>query len=265
MAKRKRNPDHDELIRLTEKDVGLGVSFELDDQVTCVDDDFEISYWRVALEAIDQRGDKRSLCNLLRQNEDILKELEAAAEDEYFYTNEFTPAARHHLAHLLGRYNLKRSPSGRSKPSRDNSPWQEAFFAIYTNDDKRPLITLLGSTAKISSADRSELAYLLEQYDLTRPRGRRAKPSYELSLIEKKLLVARREVRSSVQAGNSEIELDWRGSLDVRSCRDSDQILKRSEIDAKGQSATSRALFDHLVGAKQERFWDAEAKCLRGL
>lgn len=220
MAKRRKptakvDPDFDALLASAEKDAGLGVSYELDDQVTCVDDDFGISYWRVALEAIDQRGDKRSLCNLLRQNEDLLKELEAAAEDEYFYTNEFTPAARHHLARLLGRYNLKRSPSGRSKPPRDNSPRQEVFSAIYTNNDKRPLITLLESTAKISSADRSELAYLLEQYDLTRPRGRRAKPSYELSLIERKLLVARREVRSSVQAGRTvkdavtHVALEW--------------------------------------------------------
>jgi hypothetical protein len=206
MAKR-RKPDPDFmppwLLQAAEKDAGLGVSFDLDDVVTWVDDEFQDSYWRVALEAIDQRGDKRSLCNLLRQNEELLKELEAAARDEYFYTDEFIPAARHHLADLLGRYNLQLSPSGRWKAPRDNSPWQQAFNAIYSNGDQQPLINLLESTAEVSSADRNDFAYLLEQYDLARPRGRRAKPSYELSLIEKKLSVARREVRSSVQAGQT--------------------------------------------------------------
>lgn len=190
-------------MRLTEKDVGLGVSFDLDDLVTWVDDEFQDSYWRVALEAIDKRKDKRSLCNLLRQNEDLIKELKAEAKDEYFYTAEFTPAARHHLADLLSRYNLKLSPSGRSKPRRDNSSWQQAFNAIYSNGDKRPLINLLESTVEISSTDRNDLAFLLEQHDLTRRPNRPTTPSYEFSPIEKKLLVARREVRSSVQTGQT--------------------------------------------------------------
>jgi hypothetical protein len=197
----KPDPDFDALMDLCRKDAGMGVSFELDDQVTWVDDDFEISYWRLALEAIDQRGDKRLLLNLLRQNEELLKQMEADAKDENFYADDFTPTARHHLANLLERYNLKLSPSGRRKSPLGNSPWHQALSAMYTTDDKQPLIKLLESTAEISSADRSDFAYLLEQYDLTRPRGRREQPSYELSPIEKKLLVARREVRSLVQAG----------------------------------------------------------------
>jgi hypothetical protein len=58
------------------------------------------SYWRFALVAIDQKQDKRLLCDVLRQAE--------PAEWEDF-DDEFTPHARHHLADMLDRYDLKLS------------------------------------------------------------------------------------------------------------------------------------------------------------
>jgi hypothetical protein len=96
-----------ELARMDEEDAGRGVSPHLVDRAFWLDDDTSIEPWVTALDAVEKRGDKGPLLDLLRSEYDLPRE------------------ARAYLADLLERRQLKKKRGGQSVPAYDRTDTEQ--------------------------------------------------------------------------------------------------------------------------------------------
>jgi hypothetical protein len=102
-------PSH--LREFAEANAGKGVSTRFADRAPWLGNDPRTIEWCTALRAIDENGDKAPLLRLLRESR-----------------CELTPDARHYLADLLDRYNLKRKRGKKATPAYNKSPVEEALW-----------------------------------------------------------------------------------------------------------------------------------------
>ena len=139
-------------------DAGMGVSTRLQDLVTWedIDNDFQDSYWHLALEDIDQRLNPQLLIQLLRQDQAYAKRVQADYLRGDFYTDALTPRVRFHLANLWKRYRIK-------PDVREN---------------------------ELSPEFCRKLARSVEAHEFGRRRGRQRTPSYRMSKIDAENFVA---------------------------------------------------------------------------
>jgi hypothetical protein len=118
-------------------------------------------------------------------------------------------------------------------------PWISALLAIDEDRNKKPLVDLLTSHTRLPRAARWHIADLLKRYELTRPRGGRSTPSYDLSPAETKLR--------------------WASDSADHSIRNGMAADKAVELAAKTHGVKSKDLFNYRAG-KYRSAWRMKSR-----